>query len=441
MRRPLDWRLDPPAMLTRWPEDRRVVLLHSGRFESRWARRSIIAEPAGVYRFTNAGSSWTGGDCPVPEFSHKPFTDLRRLLDAGRGLWIGHLGYDLARWIEQLPTIAAEDPSWPVIELGYCPGHLVHDGATGRWTAHGTYARRLPELVDPAAPGSAVICEPASLFDRAGYEAAVQRVLEYVAAGDVFQVNLAQRFESQFDGPFPSAHRSLFGHLSTLSPAWYGAYLELGARRSIASTSPELFLEVDRSGQVVTRPIKGTRPAQVDVEVLRRSAKDQAELNMIVDLMRNDLGRVCAYGSIRVPEPRRIETHPTVHHGVATITGRLHERFDVVDLLRATMPGGSVTGAPKVRAMQIIDELEPVRRGPYCGCIGMLSREHTCLNIAIRTMLLDGDHGRVRFSVGGGIVADSCPAAEHEETLDKAQAMLGALKAAAQVHEMLGSRG
>ncbi|MEO0515280.1 MAG: chorismate-binding protein, partial [Planctomycetota bacterium] len=173
--------------------------------------------------------------------------------------------------------------------------------------------------------------------------------------------------------------------------------------------------------------------AHVDPDELRDAEKDAAELNMIIDLLRNDLGRVCDYGSVRVTQPRTVESHPTVHHGVATVTGRLHVERSLRHLLRATFPGGSITGAPKVRAMQIIDELEPVARGPYCGAIGYAQLEPTAattarLSIAIRTLLIDREAGRLNFSVGGGIVADSDPAAEYDETLDKAEAMLRALR-------------
>ncbi len=203
--------------------------------------------------------------------------------------------------------------------------------------------------------------------------------------------------------------------------------------RALASTSPELFLQLERGGRITTRPIKGTRPASANPNELRNSEKDAAELHMIVDLLRNDLGRVCDYGSVRVTQPRTIESHPTVHHGVATVTGTLHATKDIFSLLRATMPGGSITGAPKVRAMEIIDELEPVRRGPYCGAIGYIHGNHACLNIAIRTMCIETDPnhhtGRVDMGVGGGIVIDSQPAAEYEETMAKAAAMINALRA------------
>jgi len=280
--------------------------------------------------------------------------------------------------------------------------------------------------------------EPGPFISREAHERAVARATEYIASGDVFQVNLTQRFTADCGGD----PRALYDALAQCSPAWYGAYLELTSgggdaattepRRTIACTSPELFFSLDGGRKVVTRPIKGTRPAAADPRELLDSAKDAAELTMIVDLLRNDLGRVCAYGSVRVPEPRVIETHPTVHHTTATVTGTLHPSKSLIDLIRAVMPGGSITGAPKVRAMQIIDELEPVRRGPYTGAIGYIHGETACFNIAIRTMLCEMDRngsGRVDYAVGGGVVADSTPSGEYMESLDKTAAMLGALSA------------
>ena len=471
--RQLDWDFDPLGALQRWPPDRRALLLHSGRVHRRWARWSILAEPVGTYRFVQRAadvpsvearaavapaqlggeSQWLGPDelCPVSRFTHRPFTDLRRVLrhEAGSdALWIGYLSYDLGRWVERLGARATDDRRWPIIELGFCPGYLAYDGVARRWLACGAWRQGGWPDLGAAAPrqGRFAVGGLHSTFSRADYEATVARVIDYIAAGDVFQVNLTQRFSAAFQGDYPASPRAVFQRLASTSPAWYGAYLELApaavdpgapeSHRVIASTSPELFLEVDAAGRVVTRPIKGTAPAGVDPELLRRSEKDAAELNMIVDLLRNDLGRVCAYGSVQVTEPRSIETHPTVHHGVATIRGTLHARHDVVDLLRATLPGGSITGAPKVRTLQIIEQLEPVRRGPYCGCVGLISPRQTCLNIAIRTMLIESatsaaGPGRVDFAVGGGIVADSRPALEYQETLDKAAAMLKALRLAA----------
>ena len=359
----------------------------------------------------------------------------RRSLDSGSA----NFSYDIGRWVERLPARTVDNRAWPIVELGWCPGYLLYDRQTGRWRACGRWAHGgFPQLsIEAAKIGAFNTTQPRSIFTRAGYQSSIKSILSYIAAGDVFQVNLAQRFSAHFEGRAPQATRTLFDRLATVSPAWYGAYLETmddpstgQTGRVIASTSPELFHQVDSAGHVLTRPIKGTRPASADPGELLNSEKDRAELTMIVDLLRNDLGRVCAYGSVNVLEPRVIESHPTVHHGVATIAGRLHPSKDTMDLLRATMPGGSVTGAPKIRAMQIIDELEPVRRGPYCGCIGYISRQATCLNIAIRTMLIDTDMCTLDYSVGGGIVADSDPHFEYDETIDKAAAMLAALQGA-----------
>ncbi len=457
----LDWRHNPLDMLRAWPTDRPVVMLHSGRYDSSWARRSIVAEPAGRFVYvadcersgsTTGMSQWIhhAGESHPPAFTHRPFADLRQLVQSLPGLWIGSLSYDLGRWVECLPTIAGDDRHWPIIELAWCPVWFVHDTRDNTWQCCGDVnhlsaegptaaAQRVPPLARHSI-NDVDVSPPVSNASRQEHEATVTRAIDYIAAGDVFQVNLAQRMTSDVNGPFPFAPRQLFSRLAAVSPAWYGAYLEwpgdegAGLRdRAVLSTSPELFLQLDPGRRVVTRPIKGTRPAHSTVGELRDSIKDEAELNMIVDLMRNDLGRVCDYGSVRVADARAIESHPTVHHGVATIEGRLHRTKDAIDLLRATFPGGSVTGAPKVRAMQIIDELEPVRRGPYCGAIGCLSRDAMQLNVAIRTMMYDqlsADKARIDFSVGGGIVADSKPAAEYQETLDKAAAMMAALHSA-----------
>jgi anthranilate/para-aminobenzoate synthase component I len=277
---------------------------------------------------------------------------------------------------------------------------------------------------DPAGRGEG---ELRSTFTRGRYLEAVARAIEYVAAGDVFQVNLSQRFSVPL-GEHPAA---VYARLRRQSPARYGACLAYDDF-AILSNSPELFLRVDPPDatgkrRVVTRPIKGTRPrGEGMAQALLASAKDQAELNMIVDLERNDLGRVCEVGSVRVTEPRSIEAHPTVYHGVATVEGVLRDDVTFVDLLRATFPGGSVTGAPKIRAMEVIEELEPVRRGPYCGAIGYLAGDGSVeFNVAIRTMVIKD--GLAHVAVGGGIVADSEPAAEYEETLVKARAMFAAL--------------
>ena len=495
-----DWAFDPLEALRRWPIDRPVLLLHSGRFHQRWSRRSIMTQPVGTYRFDaltiglnsasppgdqrprsnpTGQSTWLGpiDRCPVRRFTHNPFEDLRALLKHGDGLWVGYLSYDLGRWVEprlwqqtHRDTGIGQHRVWPIIELAYCPRYLLHDAIDGKWrTSHAQVTSDSAPLPDlgtlPPLDHVFTSCQTKRGWSQAQYEAAAKRVKCHIEHGDIFQANLAHQLTIPWRNPSYCSGRTLYQHLAARCPAWYGAYLELSAdspdllpsddpsrltpTRALASSSPELFLHV-QGRRVITRPIKGTRPASVDPGQLYASDKDAAELNMIVDVLRNDLGRVCDYGSVRVSERRQVESHPTVHHGVATVTGDLHRSKDVVDLLRATFPGGSVTGAPKIRAMQIIDELESTQRGPYCGCIGYLSRDETCLSVAIRTLLLDPTPGGVErtrvngksggsedsgssgdgvidLSVGSGIVADSDPTAEYFETLDKAAAMLAAL--------------
>jgi para-aminobenzoate synthetase component 1 len=267
-----------------------------------------------------------------------------------------------------------------------------------------------------------------SSFTRAGYLDAVERVRQYILAGDIFQTNLSQRFEA----PLGEAPWSLYLRLRQRNAAPFAAFLEL-PHAVVLSASPERFLHVDVRGRVETRPIKGTRPRGFGPEhdaalghALSESAKDRSENLMIVDLMRNDLSRVCAPGTVRVPELFALERYATVHHLVSTVVGELEPGCDALDLLRAAFPGGSITGAPKVRAMEIIAELEPSRRGVYCGSIGYWSLTGELdTNIAIRTVVVRDS--RVYFNAGGGIVADSSPKAEYLETLDKARGIIDAL--------------
>jgi para-aminobenzoate synthetase component 1 len=324
------------------------------------------------------------------------------------GRWAGYLSYELGRLFERLLHRTPEKNPLPLFEFGF----FTHKDDT---TSEGSSG---------FVPRDRIL---RSNFTRASYVHAVQRALDYISAGDIFQVNLAQRFMIGLGTPAPLVYK----RLQVDSPARYGALLDFGDH-ALLCNSPELFLCVKCDGQnidrrVITRPIKGTRPRGPGLaDALRGSIKDQAELNMIVDLERNDLGRVCQIGTVRVTDPRSIEAHATVYHGVATIEGTLRGDVTFVDLLRATFPGGSITGAPKIRAMQIIDELEPTRRGPYCGAIGYLDSDGSMqFNIAIRTIVVR--NGTAQISVGGGIVADSDPNDEYEETLVKARAMFAAL--------------
>jgi para-aminobenzoate synthetase component I len=269
-----------------------------------------------------------------------------------------------------------------------------------------------------------------SSFTHRGYLDAITRVREYIFAGDIFQSNLSQRFEV----PLTEAGWAIYRRLRTQNPAPFAAYLDFPGVE-VLSASPERFLRVDVGGHVETRPIKGTRPRGLGPEhdaalglVLSESAKDRAENLMIVDLMRNDLSQVCAPGTVRVSELFALEHYATVHHLVSTVLGDLAPGKDALDLLRAAFPGGSITGAPKVRAMEIIAELEPSQRGVYCGSIGYWSVTGALdTSIAIRTAVAIGE--RVCFSAGGGIVADSDPEQEYQETLDKARGMIDALAA------------
>ncbi|CAN5609793.1 aminodeoxychorismate synthase component I [soil metagenome] len=323
--------------------------------------------------------------------------------------WIGYLSFDLGRRFETLPAIAADRVDAPLFIFGQNHRDM---GVSPMRTfpprfAHGREARAT---------------RLRSTFTLHEYLNAVQRVIDYIAAGDVYQVNLAQIFTT----PQCHASREVFDRLQSDAPPDFGAFLSF-EQFDLISNSPELLFRVTSDRKIITRPIKGTRPRGAGMErELLESKKDQAELAMIVDLERNDLGRICEVGSVRVTEPRIIEAHPTVYHGVATIEGQLRDDVGFVDILRAMFPCGSVTGAPKIRAMQIIDELEPVRRGPYCGAIGYIAADGTMeFNVAIRTMIVKD--GLVHIPVGGGIVADSKPDDEYEETLVKARAMFAAL--------------
>jgi para-aminobenzoate synthetase component I len=362
-----------------------------------------------------------------------------------QGGMIGFLGYDLAPRIERLPRRVASDSRMPDIRLALYDTAIIVDarsGQVGLWawdlTGEGLPAaeRRCRawraaldrQFRSPSPIPSSELGPSTSQFDRASYLATVGRVLDYIAAGDVFQVNLSQRF-SAWGRPEPL---DLYLRLKAESPAPFAAFLRW-EDLAVVSASPEWFYQT-RGDLLVTRPIKGTRPRGRDPDTdarlaaeLSASPKDRAELIMIVDLERNDLGRVCQYGSIRVRDPLKVESFAQVHHLVATIEGRLRPEIGPIDVIRAVFPGGSITGAPKIRAMEIIDELEPNRRNLYTGAIGYLSRGGSSgFNIAIRTILVEGE--RARFQVGGGIVADSDPEAEYEETLAKGRGLLAVLE-------------
>jgi para-aminobenzoate synthetase component 1 len=271
-----------------------------------------------------------------------------------------------------------------------------------------------------------------SNFNPESYQQAFKRVQQYIQAGDCYQVNLAQRFSVQAQGSGWGAYQAL----REISPAPFMAYMNLQDKHStveVLSASPERFLQVS-GNHVETRPIKGTRPRSVDVtqdqknaQALQNSPKDRAENLMIVDLLRNDISKVCETGSVQAGHLFALESFANVHHLVSTVTGKLKQGMAAVDLLRACFPGGSITGAPKLRSMDIIEELEPHRRGVYCGAIGYIGFDGNMdTNIAIRTAIYS--HQEMRFYAGGGVVADSQCQKEYRETWDKASSMLQLLK-------------
>jgi para-aminobenzoate synthetase component I len=387
-----------------------------------------------------------------------PLAELRSLLQRFRcvsapglpfsGGAVGYFSYELCGLLERIPRATAGILPIPDIEFGFYDGILAFDHGAGRSfivanpvagrdadaivrSMEGTVREALQSKAggDPSPLRSAgqAPALPRSNFSKAGYLAAIARIKDYIRAGDVYQVNLSQRF----DAPLPCHPYSLYRRLRKLSPAPFAAYLNCGTLQ-VAGSSPERFLRI-RDGRIETRPIKGTRPrgalpaddARLGNELLA-SEKDRAELLMIVDVERNDLGRICEVGSIRVDDIFRLETHPTVHHLVAAVSGTIRSGCDAFDCIRSLFPGGSITGAPKIRAMQIIDEIETCPRHLYTGAVGYLGFDGNCdLNVAIRTIYCVGD--RAYFHAGGGIVWDSDPEAEYQETLDKARAMRAAL--------------
>ncbi len=350
---------------------------------------------------------------------------------------IGYFAYDLARTLGQLPASTKAGP--PEMALGLYDWAVLVDHETGvtrlvsgerdEQTRH-DWDRLIEAFSRPPEPAQgrfAIQSAPVSNFDRAGYGAAFDRAKRYIAAGDCYQINLTQRYTAQVSG----SRWALYRALRQINPAPFSAYLN-HPDLQVLSTSPERFVEL-RGNRVTTRPIKGTRPRDPDpirdralAEALANSDKDRAENLMIVDLLRNDLGKVCQTGSVTVPDLFALESFANVHHLVSTISGALQPGRDALDLLRATFPGGSITGAPKRRAMAIIDELEPDPRGLYCGAIGYIGFNGDMdTSIAIRTLVSEG--GTVSFGVGGGIVADSELDAEYQECIDKAAPLLRVL--------------
>jgi anthranilate/para-aminobenzoate synthase component I len=350
----------------------------------------------------------------VPE----PFAVLGEVAESG-SVWAGYVGYEAGRSLEGAVDVRRDTLGWPVLQVQRLEG--VRELEPGPGTEG---------VLETSGPWRAG--ELGASLTESSYRERVAAVVEAIRRGDLFQANLTHHLDADFEG----CVRGFYGDLMRRSPAWYGGLVELlgpedEPKRVLCSISPELFLEVEGQ-RLVTRPIKGTA-SSLEEGRLMVSEKDAAELNMIVDVLRNDLGRTARLGSVRVEEGRRAEAHPTVTHGVATVSGVMREGVSWVEAMRLASPGGSITGAPKVQAMKLIDELEPDWRGPYCGSIGYVQGDRACWNIAIRTAAVTVDRasgrGRLRYGVGGGIVADSEPGAEWRETLLKAEALRATIEA------------
>lgn len=356
---------------------------------------------------------------------------------------VGFFGYDLGRVTEKLPELALADIKVPDLAIGIYRHALVLDkqlkqlwfvDAKGQAEQHFPAFQTLfadalqPPGQPPSAARFALTSHWQANMSQADYLQKFERIQQYLQSGDCYQINLAQRFTAGFEGDAYSAYLQL----RHTNQAPFSAFIRL-ADAAVLSISPERFIEV-KARQVETKPIKGTKPRFADplldtqsAEALRHSAKDRAENVMIVDLLRNDLGKVCTPGTVRVPALFAIESFPAVHHLVSTVTGQLDALYQPIDALRAAFPGGSITGAPKVRAMQIIEELEPHRRSVYCGAIGYISQHgHMDTNIAIRTLVISDQ--QIHCWAGGGIVADSQGTAEYQETYDKVGKILPVLQ-------------
>jgi len=464
--------LDPEALLARVGRAAMPVLLRSARFDWPQSRYSFVAAKpfltlrvfgahcelrTGTRRSVQFGNPWQLLDALMARYELLEEIDLPFPLGGCFGYW----GYDLKNFVEpKLSRRAVNDLELPDCQVGFYDSLAVFDHRLGKsWIvstglcpdgsreaarADAQLRFWLDALTAPAPAGpKAASLEPAptaacpaspsgrrdvvSNFSKETFIRRVLRAQDYIRAGDIYQVNLSQRLSA----PWPGSGWGFYQRLAAVSPAPFSGFLDCGEFQVISS-SPELFLRL--TGPCIqTRPIKGTRPrdkdpirdAQLTYE-LQTSAKEMAELVMITDLLRNDLGRVCEYGSVQVPDLVRLERYPQVQHLVSTVEGRLRPQVSHFGAFASCFPGGSITGAPKIRAMNIIDELEPVTRGPYTGCLGYLGfNRESQLSILIRTAVCQD--GLLLFHAGAGIVADSDAEAEYEETLAKARGFTAAL--------------
>ncbi|MFO1418627.1 MAG: aminodeoxychorismate synthase component I [Methylotetracoccus sp.] len=439
------------ALFLPWADRRWAAFLDSGAPYSQRGRYDILAADPYCTLVTRGALTEIRRGREISLSREDPFTLVERCLAPfdppcidlpfGGGA-IGYFGYDLGRRLERLPDIARDAENIPEMVVGIYDWAVVvdHDQRRTWLVSHGrdpATQARWPHLIRCFSQIQTIgwqrnrfsVLGPAQAnMSRTEYRAAFERVRRYIVEGDCYQVNLAQRFAAPCHGNPWFAYEAL----RQINPAPFSAYLNL-PQAQILSSSPERFLQVT-AGLVETKPIKGTRPREPNPALdrarmteLASSTKDRAENLMIVDLLRNDLGKNCIPGTVRVPSLFEVESYATVHHLVSTVTGRLGPGHSTVDLLRGCFPGGSITGAPKIRAMEIIEELEPNRRGVYCGAIGYIGFDGGMdTNIAIRTLV--HSDGLIRFWAGGGLVADSDPELEYQECFHKASALLQLLE-------------
>ena len=375
------------------------------------------------------------------------------------GGWIGYFSYELGRYIEKLPETTIDDLKMPLIRLCFYDRLIAYDHVEGSvWLIALELQGESEKPQDKLAVLEELLGEsqtkgisepvPADLetidfshircnMDKEYYLQTVEKIKRYIYDGEVYQINFSQRFECEYE----AEAINLYHWQNHYNPSGYAAYID-GGNFHIVSTSPEMFITID-DGFIRTKPIKGTR-RRIDETVRKNtqakkintdnlnellySDKERAELNMIIDLERNDVAKICKPGTRKVTQPRTIESYPTVFHAVATVAGELRDEITICDILKAMFPGGSITGAPKIRSMEIIDETEPTARGVYTGSIGFIGIDGSaCLNIAIRTIIIEN---RKAFAqTGGGIVADSDPGFEWAETITKARALVAGIQA------------
>ncbi len=448
---PLPYFSDSAELFSACVDQAWAVFLDSGFPHSNQGRYDIIAaEPVctlvthgEITEITRNGATLKSTENPFDLVKQQLRLSLSFKLEAGfddlpfNGGAIGYFAYDLARRLEALPTMAEDAEhiaemavgiyEWAVIvDHHRQKSYLVGNCDQQKWQDLINQFSQLP--VRPDCPAFKVVGEIKSNMDKDSYVHAFNRIKHYLKEGDCYQVNLAQRFVADCEGDPWTAYQTL----RKLNAAPFSCYLNL-PEVQVLSSSPERFLKLT-DGVVETKPIKGTRPRKPDyaedqqqIKNLEASNKDRAENLMIVDLLRNDISKTCKNGSVKVPVLFDVESYATVHHLVSTVTGILADNQHALDLLKSCFPGGSITGAPKIRSMEIIEELEPNRRGVYCGAIGYIGFNcNMDTNIAIRTLV--HSENTIRFWAGGGIVNDSVAEEEYQESFDKAAAMLDLLR-------------